>query len=218
MYNTLSRLLIMFIASMSVYAQNIGSEDNINDGAYGFFETKVSSDVKALLDNRIAVFFQFTCPYCAKFDPMILKWSSTLPKSLKFEMVPAVTDRSHIPMAMIYYALEELAPDDMQNAFEIIHDGLLDGGDYTNAKYLVSLLSEAGFSYRQIEKAIRRKDIKDKAQRAYMLSQKFKIESVPMVILDGSIQTTPGYYENNYGLFFQVLNGLVSQTMMITSY
>src|SRR5260221_4575006 len=58
---------------------------------------------------EVLEFFNYACPHCFDFEPHLKTWLKNKPKNVEFRYVPAVFNERMIPLAKIYYTLEEMA-------------------------------------------------------------------------------------------------------------
>ena len=61
-------------------------------------------------NNKIEVveFFQYSCPHCMSYDPILQGWRKTLPADVEYRRVPISWDDKSVPHVRIYYTLEAL--------------------------------------------------------------------------------------------------------------
>ena len=60
--------------------------------------------------NKIEVleFFQYSCPHCMSYDPVLQGWRKTLPADVEYRRIPISWDDKSVPHVRIYYTLEAL--------------------------------------------------------------------------------------------------------------
>src|SRR5215203_3544171 len=60
--------------------------------------------------NKIEVveFFQYSCPHCMSYDPVLQGWRKGLPADVDYRRVPISWDDKSVPHVRIYYTLEAL--------------------------------------------------------------------------------------------------------------
>ena len=69
------------------------------------------AETKIIVDE----FFSYACPHCFSFQSIIEPWKRNKPKNVKFMQTPAIFNDKMIPMAKVFYTLQEL------NALEYYH-------------------------------------------------------------------------------------------------
>jgi len=89
-------------------------------------EYKVIAPAQAAAGNKIEVaeFFNYACPHCYEFEPLLKTWVSKKPADVEFRYVHAVFNERMVPLAKLYYALEEmqLRARLHDKVYEAIHD------------------------------------------------------------------------------------------------
>lgn len=73
---------------------------------------------------EVAEVFGYTCPACARFEPLIEAWKRTLPKGARFVAVPAAFGGHWIPYARAYLAAQSLGVAERSHAamFRALHE------------------------------------------------------------------------------------------------
>lgn len=73
---------------------------------------------------EVAEVFGYTCPACARLEPMLEAWKRSLPKGARFVAVPAPFGGHWIPYARAYVAAQKLGVAERSHAamFRALHD------------------------------------------------------------------------------------------------
>ncbi|WP_175330565.1 MULTISPECIES: thiol:disulfide interchange protein DsbA/DsbL [Candidatus Ichthyocystis] len=129
-------------------------------------------------------FFWYSCPHCYQLEPKLDEWIHRLPKNVKMEIIPAVTNTYWRRMAILYYSLQELGQmsrlhKKIFEAQHISHTNLYD------ADVLKQFLEENGVSWDKYQKAANSFGVITKVSRSEALVKNYNISGVPSFVVDG---------------------------------
>lgn len=184
-----------------------------NNGQFQPFDEIPPSDTKLgmSVNNRVLYFAHFTCPYCRQAHQYLEEWGDGLPRPYTLEVVPAVGLQEHMPMAMAYYAVLQIAPKRLpqfQNAlFSHLQDRSRDPGRPETFK---SAAASIGLDVEAFQNAMTSTTTRKYVERAYLLTNMYGVQEVPTVIVANRFRTSPARVQNEREAFLTVLNGLVS--------
>lgn len=134
---------------------------------------------------EVLEFFSWGCSHCRDFNPMVHRWSRTLPKDVVFKRVPVSFGRAAWGnLARLYYALEgigELARLD-EAVFAAIHDRRVNL--HTEAAAL-AWVGQQGVDSRRFRDAFQSFSTETRVARAEQLSRAYKVDSVPLLTVAG---------------------------------
>ncbi len=138
---------------------------------------------------EVAEVFWYGCPHCYTFDPYLENWREDLPEDVSFVRIPAVWNALLQIHARAYYAAEALGVSDELHApiFREIHinrNGLDSQGAL--ADFFVANGVETG----AFDAAYESFAVNTKMNRADELSRRYRIASVPTVIVNGKYKRT----------------------------
>lgn len=161
--------------------------------------------------HRVIVFFAFDCDHCRETLPAISKWGSTLPKNIKFELMPVTSadTRYIIPSRAWYAALATGAPDSTMELFAEQAMSLvqLNGMSITSPDTWRRAVSYAGIrNFESAWKAVP----SSVAERAIKKLAIYQVTSTPTIAIGGHYVITPDNTNGDMGLFMQLASGLVS--------
>ena len=155
----------------------------------------------------MAEIFWYGCPHCFAFDPYVKSWVSSKPDYVSFVRVPAVWNPLVRMHAQAFYTAEALGKgDEMHDAlFREIHDNqnMLDTQDKLQAFFGKFGVDAAAFKSTWESFAVH-----TKLQRADELSRRYKISSVPMIVVNGKY-TSDGGMAGSYEKLFELVDELV---------
>ena len=133
--------------------------------------------------------FWYGCPHCFAFDPLLERWRESKQDYVSFVRVPAVWNSLLQLHARAFYTAEALGKGDEMHAefFREIHDrgNALD----TEAK-LEQFFARFGVEPQSFKTTFDSFAVQAKLQRADELSRRYRIQSVPTMIVNGKYTTT----------------------------
>ncbi|HEY9280756.1 MAG TPA: thiol:disulfide interchange protein DsbA/DsbL [Eoetvoesiella sp.] len=147
--------------------------------------------------TEVLEFFAYSCVHCATMEPMLEKWTKTLPDNVVFKPVPVAFNASMADLQKLYYTLESLGRLDLHAAvFKALHD---ERKPIYDAKAITNWAVDKGIDRAQFEAAFNSFGINTKVSRANELAQTYKIQGTPTLAVGGKYVTSPsmtGTYES----------------------
>ena len=137
---------------------------------------------------EVIEFFWYACPHCYHLEPAVVSWSKNVPADVTFKRMPAASG-SWDKLASVYFTLEAMGILDQYHGkvFDAIHKQNL---NLANPSVREEWLAKQGIDvakYRDVEKSF---SVMTKIQRAKQMSASYKVENVPMVVVDGKYIVT----------------------------
>ena len=156
---------------------------------------------------EVVEFFWFGCPHCFSLEPLIDKWSSTLPPDVEFR-------RLHVPFRekahqQLYFTLQSMNKDEPKfrdAVFKAIH---VDNKRMLNSKEMVSVLAPLGVDAKQFEDTFGSFGVRTKMQRADKLADAYGLDGVPAIGVNGRYLTAPSMAGSNERSL-EVVNELIA--------
>lgn len=137
---------------------------------------------------EVIEFFWYGCGHCNAFEPLIHAWQAKLPANVAFKQVHVdwegreVHQRTHL-------ALQALGRTDLSTKmFEAIH---VDRKPMNKLPAVAELMAKHGIAADQFTKAYQSFGVSTAVGRTKKLMEAYKIESVPMLIVNGKYVTSP---------------------------
>jgi protein dithiol oxidoreductase (disulfide-forming) len=133
--------------------------------------------------------FWLGCPHCRALEPFLQTWLKTKPAYDEFIRVPVMWGPVHRAHARLYYTLVALNRQDLvDKAFEAIqdkHDLLAAPGDADTLKAQQAFAKDNGINPDDYAKAYSSFSVESNLQRAEQLTQRYHVEGVPLMVIDG---------------------------------
>lgn len=162
---------------------------------------------------EVLEFFNYACPHCYEFEPHLKAWIKARPKNADFRYVPAIFNERMMPLAKIYYTLEEMGLLDKlhEKVYYAIHQ---QGLDMTDRTVMLKWVAAQGVDAKKFEATFDSFSINGKVQRAAKMTRDYRIPGTPYVIVGGRYMTGPAMAigANNavdHARLGQILNELI---------
>lgn len=128
--------------------------------------------------------FWYGCPHCFSFDPIITRWEDEQPADVRFVRLPVMWNPTNEIHARMYYTAEALGKlDEMHQAFfTALHR---DGKTLTREDDIRKVFADFGVSEDEFDNTFRSFAVESKLNRAKSLTQRYRIRSVPVIVVDG---------------------------------
>lgn len=141
---------------------------------------------------EVVEFFSYACGHCYKLEPFLEGWLKKLPPDVTFKRVPGVGSSAWTQLGLLYYTLEAMGKLDPLHAraFDAIHKENL---NLASPKVREGWLAKQGIDpaqYASVEKSF---SVQSKISRAMQLMGAYKVDGVPMVIVNGKYVTSTGH-------------------------
>ena len=138
--------------------------------------------------------FWLACPHCYALEPFIRTWLKNKPAYVEFVRVPVMWQPIHRSHAHLYYTLDALGRQDLVGkAFDTIvqqHKTLVRRAAMTRSfKLQQKFASDNGISADDFAKAYNSFTVNSNLQRADELTQRYHVEGVPFIIVNGKYTT-----------------------------
>jgi protein dithiol oxidoreductase (disulfide-forming) len=141
--------------------------------------------------------FWYGCSHCYALEPYIEAWDKRKANYISFSRLPVMWNDVHRSHARLFYTLEALGklPQANSAVWHEIHVGgnMLAGNDSqeTESKQL-EFLGRFGVSAADFSKTYRSFAVETKLQRAEELTQRYRIDGVPKIIINGKFMADVG--------------------------
>jgi thiol:disulfide interchange protein DsbA len=157
---------------------------------------------------EVAEIFWYGCPHCYELDPLLERWREQAPEYVNFVRVPAVWNPTLQIHARAFYTAEALEKGDEMHAefFREIHERR-NGLDTEIA--LQEFFGRFGVDATTFKSAFDSFAVQAKLQRADELSRRYRISSVPTIIVNGKY-TTDGPMVGSYEALLQLVDELAA--------
>jgi thiol:disulfide interchange protein DsbA len=140
--------------------------------------------------------FWLGCPHCAALEPFIQSWLKNKPAYIEFVRVPVMWGPAHRAHAHLFYTIAALNRTDLvQKAFDAIqnqHQMLFAQSDDETLKAQLAWATSNGVKADDYTKAYNSFSVNSNLQRAEQLTQRYHVEGVPLVVINGKYTSDVG--------------------------
>jgi protein dithiol oxidoreductase (disulfide-forming) len=140
--------------------------------------------------------FWLGCPHCYALEPYIRAWLKTKPAYIEFVRVPVMWNAIHRAHAHLFYTLQALGrPDLIEKAFDTIQHEQSPLGSPDEAESLgmqEAFAVHNGISADDYKNAYNSFSVASDLQRAEELTQRYHVDSVPFIVVNGKYATDVG--------------------------
>jgi protein dithiol oxidoreductase (disulfide-forming) len=155
--------------------------------AYSLLQPQQPTDGSGKIE--VIEFFWYGCPHCYSLEPAVNAWLKSAPKDVVFKRIPAYPSEVWGEMAKVFYTLEAMGLLDQyhQRVFDAMHK---ENVNLANKKLREEWLAKNGVDvakYNEVEKSF---TVATKVSRARQLTQAYKVDSVPRLVVNGKYFTS----------------------------
>jgi protein dithiol oxidoreductase (disulfide-forming) len=162
------------------------------------YDPVVPSQPTSVAAGKVEVLevFWFACPHCYALEPFLKAWRKTKPDYVEFVRVPVMWGPVHRAHAQLYYTLKQLGRDDLDDkVFETLHDGqnpLVGNTPDDTFQHQLQFAKENGIDAEAFRKAYNSFAVNADLQRADEITQRYHVEGVPLIVINGKYITDVG--------------------------
>jgi thiol:disulfide interchange protein DsbA len=157
--------------------------------------------------------FWYACPHCYALEPFMQNWLKNKPDYVELVRVPVMWGPVHRAHAKLFYVLESLGRKDLhEKVFEAIHKEqkmLAANDEATTKKMELDFATANGIKAEDFNKAWDSFTVNSSLQRAEQLTQRYRVEGVPLFVVNGKY-TTDVSHAGGPGQLLSVINDLAA--------
>jgi thiol:disulfide interchange protein DsbA len=200
-------VFLMLVVSTAVFAQGAPVAGR---------EFKQLNPPQPVSGNQVEVleFFSYACSHCDAFEPILNTWLSSKPKAVNFKHVPAVFNKRMIPLAQLYYTLEET--DNLGKLHAKVYDAIhRQGKNLSDRATIMEWVASQGVDMKKFEASYDSFSVGTQTQRAMQMTRTYRIPGTPYLVVNGKYLTGPSMVVRSDGRgvdvtrFVYVLNTLI---------
>jgi thiol:disulfide interchange protein DsbA len=139
---------------------------------------------------EVIEFFEYGCPHCYAFDPVLAGWLRKQGDNVVFKRVHVPRDPNVEPRQRLFFTLEALGQVEQYHSkvFNAIHVERL---HMTRDEHVFEWAEKAGLDRARFISTYRSFPVQAKVLRANTMMELYKVNMWPMIIIDGRYQTSP---------------------------
>jgi thiol:disulfide interchange protein DsbA len=147
---------------------------------------------------EVLEFFQYTCPHCYTYDPILAGWRKSLPSDVEYRRNPITWDGQTLPHVKIYYTLEALKKTDELHG-KVFRAIQVDKRPLLKPEEIADFMGANGIDRKQWLDAFNSFSVGARANRAGQVWKAFKIDGTPAMGVDGRWVTAPSMVGSREG-------------------
>jgi protein dithiol oxidoreductase (disulfide-forming) len=157
---------------------------------------------------EVAEVFWYGCAHCFSLDPALESWRGKAPSYIEFVRIPAMWNDTTRMHARVFYTAELLGKLDELHSliFREIH---VNGNTLNTVDKITAFFDQHGVGEDEFQKAFSSFAVESKLQRADFLNRRYRVQSVPLMIVNGKYSTALSDAGNEANLF-ALLNELAA--------
>lgn len=153
---------------------------------------KIEPPVPPATPGKIEVveFFSYACPHCAAFEPTLEAWAKKLPADVAFHRIPVPFLMNSENFMRTYYALEAMGQVDavQRKIFNAVH---VDRLHLDKPADIAALVGKSGVDSAKFLDMFNSFSVATNVTRGKKLVAACKVDSVPMLAVNGRYNTSP---------------------------
>ncbi|MEO6102524.1 MAG: thiol:disulfide interchange protein DsbA/DsbL [Pseudoxanthomonas sp.] len=142
----------------------------------------------APLDGQVEVVevFGYTCGHCARFEPLLVAWKTTLPPGVRFTPVPAALGGYWVTFAQAFYAAEQLGIREKSHEamFAALHVQHSLGPD-SSPEQIARFYAQFGVDPNTFVETMHSSAVDAQVNQSRQFAVRSRIEGTPSLIIDG---------------------------------
>ena len=140
---------------------------------------------------EVMEFFWYGCPHCFALDPYLEQWRAAKPSYISFVRVPILWGQTHGLHARIYYTEQALGLVDKLHT-SVFNEFHQNQHPLNSTADIEQFFTQHGASTADFKTAFRSEAVEASLKQAQELGLRFKVESVPLIIINGKYVTDVG--------------------------
>lgn len=183
------RILKFLIASLSFGLLAISPAAFANSSTgYVVLTDPQSTDTGKKVE--VLEFFGYACPHCFGLDPHLEAWVKKQGDNIVFKRIPVNFRPEWALHARMYYAFEAMGKHEEMHPkiFKAMH---VDRQRLSDDAAIMEFAAKQGIDKQKFADAFNSFSVQAKVKRVGQLQASYKVDQVPMVIVDGRYATSP---------------------------
>jgi protein dithiol oxidoreductase (disulfide-forming) len=181
------------------------------------YDPVVPSQPTSVAAGKVEVLevFWFACPHCYALEPFLKAWRKTKPDYVEFVRVPVMWGPVHRAHAQLYYTLKQLGRDDLDDkVFDTLHAGqtpLVGNTPDETFQQQLQFAKANGIDAEAFRKAYNSFAVNADLQRAEEITQRYHVEGVPLIVVNGKYITDVGKAGTHENLIAEITDLAASE-------
>ena len=178
-------LLVLFCLSGIVVAQG----QKIEEG-FDYRILPIAQPLESKSKVEVIEFFWYGCPHCYDFEPELSSWVKRQPKDVIFRRVPVAFRDDFMPHSQLFYALEAMGKGDTLNE-KVMYAIHKESKRLLTEPEIADWVASQGIDRNTFLATYRSFAVVSKARTAKQLTEAYRIDGVPTIVMQGKYVTSP---------------------------
>ena len=176
--------LVVFLPSIS------GAQSPKIEEGFDYRILPVAQSVESKGKVEVIEFFWYGCPHCYDFEPELSAWVKRQPKDVIFRRVPVAFRDDFMPHSQLFYALETLGKGDAMNE-KVMYAMHKENKRLMTENEITDWAVSQGIDRNTFLATYRSFAVISKARTARQLTDAYRIDGVPTIVMQGRYVTSP---------------------------
>jgi len=174
------------------------------------YDAVVPAQPTAVAPGKVEVLevFWYACPHCYALEPYLTAWRKAKADYIEFVRVPIMWGPIHRAHAQLYYTLKQLGRNDLDDkVFETLHqeqNPLMGNSPEETFQRQLDFARQNGIDAEAFRKAYNSFAVNSDLQRADEITQRYHVEGVPEIIINGKYTTDVGKAGSHENLIAEI--------------
>ncbi|MCC7007075.1 MAG: thiol:disulfide interchange protein DsbA/DsbL [Ottowia sp.] len=175
---------------------------------------KIVSQVSSVQNEgkvEVLAFFWYGCPHCSDFEKVLEPWIAKQSKDVTIRRIPVAFNEQLLVHTRLYYTLEAMGK------VNALHEKLFqtlqkDYRHFMKVEDITNWAEKNGLNREQFRATFDSFGVTTKVNEAKKITEEFRIESVPAVIVQGKYLTSPAITNGSKERTIDVLDWLIKKS------
>ena len=186
---SLSKRIFTVLTLLSLSGLASAQGQKIEEGFdYRILPIAQPSETKGKVE--VIEFFWYGCPHCYDFEPELSSWVKRQPKDVVFRRVPVAFRDDFMPHSQLFYALEAMGKGDALNE-KVMYAMHKENKRLLTENEIADWVASQGIDRNTFLATYRSFAVVSKARAAKQLTESYRIDGVPTIVMQGKYVTSP---------------------------
>jgi thiol:disulfide interchange protein DsbA len=203
-------ILLLALAALAFAAHAQTSSDAEFESGKHYFPISPAQPTHSGDQIEVIEVFGYPCIHCAHAEPFITKWEASLPKDVKFVMVPAVFGGIWEAYARVFFTAETMGVLKKTHApiFKAIHE---ERRKFNNFEDIAGFYAEYGVDKEQFVATLDSFAVNAKIADAQRSVTNYGVEGTPTMIVNGKYRVVAPSGQDSFQKMLDVVDYLVAR-------
>ena len=139
---------------------------------------------------EVTEFFAYYCPHCYALEPELSAWVKKQGDNIVFKRIHVQRDENVAPQQCLFFTLEALGIDEQYNT-KVFKEMHVEHNRLNRDEAVFDFVEKQGIERKKFIDAYRSFGVAAKVRRANAMMEAYKVDSWPMIAIDGRFITSP---------------------------